>query len=153
MLKKQRGTLFQATRRRGEQQRQKEAGRAIDPHPSIHPSLPPPEGAEEANGSGEAHAKGRRPASPGWAASHCRRVSPLIEGWTHGPLPLPPRKGWGRAFHAISPKQVQVMNTRRKMWARRKFPFSSLPAAERSKLEDTGEEGPGHLKAPIQLPR
>lgn len=41
--------------------------------------------------------------------------------------PLPPQKTQGRACDALSPKQVQVINTRRKIWTRSRLPFSSPP--------------------------
>lgn len=43
--------------------------------------------------------------------------------------PLPPRKGWGggtRTSHALSPKQVQVLKARRKIWLEAGSSFSSL---------------------------
>lgn len=59
-----------------------------------------------------------------------------------------------RHFMPLSPKQVQVMNIRRKIWAGSRLLFSSLSPEELNRLEDAGEEeGSGHLKAPIQLPR
>lgn len=59
-----------------------------------------------------------------------------------------------RHFMSLSPKQVQMMNIWRKIRAGSRLLFSSLSPEELNRLEDAGkEEGSGHLKAPIQLPR
>lgn len=81
----------------------------------------------------------------------------LKDGWMDA-LPTPAsameRKTRERHFMSLSPKQVQVMNIRRKIWAGSRLLFSSLSPEELNRLEDAGEEeGSGHLKAPIQLPR
>lgn len=78
---------------------------------------------------------------------------PQTEGWMHSPLPLPPWKDQGKAFHVPLP-QASASDEHQKIWAGSRFLFSSLSPVELNRLEDTREEeGSGHLKAPIQLPR
>lgn len=82
-------------------------------------------------------------------------IFPQAGGCMHSLFsPLPWKDQGKRGFMSLSPKQVQVMNIRRKISAGSRLLFSSLSPEELSRLEDAGEEkGSGHLKAPIQLPR
>lgn len=158
MLKRQRGNLFQATHHR-----EGRAGEAKASRKNKQPALastPPSFGRSKRKqrGPGEAYAQGGRPASRGWGTitllalpSHRPRDGCTAHSCFHH------RKTRERHFMSLSPKQVQVMNIRRKIWAGSRLLFSSLSSlspAELNRLEDAGEEeGSGHLKAPIQLPR
>lgn len=83
-------------------------------------------------------------------------ILPQTERWRHSPLLLPSRKGQRKAFH-VPLSQTSATDEHQeedKIWAGSRLLFSSLSPEELNRLEDEGEEeGSGHLKAPIQLPR
>lgn len=160
MLKRHRGNLFQATHQRegraGGTQPSRRGKNKQEEQPTclgIHPSFLWKEQEEAKRAGGSLREVGEQPHAAGQRHA-AAIILPQTEGWRHSPLLLPPRKGQRKHFMSLSHKQVQLMNIRRKIWAGSRLLFSSLSPEELNRLEDEGEEeGSGHLKAPIQLPR
>lgn len=159
MLKRQRGNLFQATH-----QGEGRTGGAKASRKNKQPALastPPSFGRSKRKqrGLGEMYAQGGRAASCSWGSCNVAGIFfPQTEGWMHTPLLLLPQKDQGKAFFApLSQTSAGDEHHEEDMgWkqAGSRLSFSSLSPEELNRLEDAGEEeGSGHLKAPIQLPR